>query len=185
MSQPNLSELENDRYPTSSFTPRLAETLKVSSIWLAEGRGQREAVVMPMNEHSDVGRQIQEALKRSGHTQDWLAEACDVSSNAVSKWIKTGRVSRDNIPKVCKQTGLSPAIFIGMPPAQTEAVQADGALRMAQSLRRMVAAIAREWGVDPADLTDPSDEALERVRRAIEQAQGAQKASCGEPPSQA
>ena len=38
MSQSNLSELENDHASTTTFTPQLAEVLKVPAIWLAEGR---------------------------------------------------------------------------------------------------------------------------------------------------
>lgn len=41
---------------------------------------------------------------------------------------------------------------------------------LAESLRRTVMAIAREWGVDPQDLTDPSDDALARLERDIEKA---------------
>jgi transcriptional regulator with XRE-family HTH domain len=38
MSQSNLSELENDAYPTSSFTPQLAQLYGVTAMWLAEGK---------------------------------------------------------------------------------------------------------------------------------------------------
>lgn len=36
-----LSELENDKYPTSSFVPHLAELYGVEALWLAEGRGKK------------------------------------------------------------------------------------------------------------------------------------------------
>lgn len=38
MSQTNLSELENNKYPTSSFTPALASLYGVEAMWLSEGR---------------------------------------------------------------------------------------------------------------------------------------------------
>jgi transcriptional regulator with XRE-family HTH domain len=38
MSQSNLSELENDTYPTSRFTPQLAQLYGVTAMWLAEGK---------------------------------------------------------------------------------------------------------------------------------------------------
>ena len=41
-SQGLISELEGDKYPASTFTPRLAEVLNVSSVWLAYGRGRME-----------------------------------------------------------------------------------------------------------------------------------------------
>lgn len=39
MGQPTLSELENDAYPTSTFTPKLAQIYGVNYWWLAEERG--------------------------------------------------------------------------------------------------------------------------------------------------
>ncbi len=42
MSQALLSELENDKYPTSGFTTKLAHLYKVNARWLAEGLGPRE-----------------------------------------------------------------------------------------------------------------------------------------------
>lgn len=42
MSQANLSDLENDLYPSSSFIPHLASYYGVSSLWLATGKGERE-----------------------------------------------------------------------------------------------------------------------------------------------
>lgn len=41
MSQSNLSEIENEEYPSSSFTAQLADALRVRALWLAEGRGPR------------------------------------------------------------------------------------------------------------------------------------------------
>ncbi|WP_168734348.1 helix-turn-helix domain-containing protein [Pseudothauera nasutitermitis] len=42
MSQGNLSDIENDHVPTSTFTPKLAATLGIEALWLAEGRGARQ-----------------------------------------------------------------------------------------------------------------------------------------------
>ncbi len=42
MSQTNLSELESDLYPSSSFVPMMAEFYGVSSLWLATGKGRKE-----------------------------------------------------------------------------------------------------------------------------------------------
>ncbi|WP_168735240.1 helix-turn-helix domain-containing protein [Pseudothauera rhizosphaerae] len=39
MSQGNLSDIENNHVPTSTFTPKLAAALGVEALWLAEGRG--------------------------------------------------------------------------------------------------------------------------------------------------
>lgn len=42
MSQSLISELENDEYPTSGYTPKLARLYKVNASWLADGVGSRE-----------------------------------------------------------------------------------------------------------------------------------------------
>ena len=39
--QGTLSELENDKYPTSSFVPRLAALYGVEAIWLSDGKGPK------------------------------------------------------------------------------------------------------------------------------------------------
>ena len=43
-----------------------------------------------------LGQTIKSRLSALGKTQGWLAERADVSHNAVSKWIKTGKISREN-----------------------------------------------------------------------------------------
>ena len=57
-------------------------------------------------------------------------------------------------------------------PSGTEPVEGAGTppRDLAESLRRTVMAIAREWGDDPQDLTDPSDDEHDRLERAIESA---------------
>jgi hypothetical protein len=44
-----------------------------------------------------VGKLIKTRLKELKKTQGWLAEECGVSNVAVTKWIKSGKVSRENI----------------------------------------------------------------------------------------
>lgn len=45
---------------------------------------------------SKLGKIIKTRLADLGQTQEWLAEQASVSKNAVSKWIKTGQISREN-----------------------------------------------------------------------------------------
>lgn len=47
-----------------------------------------------------IGLKIKEALKAKNMTQMALAEAVGVSNNAVTKWIKSGKVAKDNILKI-------------------------------------------------------------------------------------
>lgn len=56
-----------------------------------------------------LGRTIKSRLKALGRTQAWLAEQVGVSENAVSKWIKTGKISRENIRPVAEALQISVA----------------------------------------------------------------------------
>jgi len=51
---------------------------------------------MVTREMSIIGGRIRERLNDLGKNQGDLAEALDLSDNAVSKWIKTGKISRSN-----------------------------------------------------------------------------------------
>lgn len=58
-----------------------------------------------MNEK--IGKTIAGRLKDLGKGQAWLAERAGVSVNAVSKWTKTGKIARENVPVVAEALGLS------------------------------------------------------------------------------
>ena len=55
---------------------------------------------------SEVGQVIRDALRVERRTQAWLAEECGVSENAVSKWIRTGKISRENLARLSKALRL-------------------------------------------------------------------------------
>lgn len=84
---------------------------------------------------NNVWREIDGALKRAGKTQEWLAGQLGLSNNAISKWKKTGKISRENVVAVSELLGISldrllltkqhavVAIFEGLPDAlQDEAL---------------------------------------------------------------
>ncbi len=54
-----------------------------------------------------IGKKISNRLKDQGKTQEWLAEIAKVSINAVSKWTKTGKISRERLPVVADALGMS------------------------------------------------------------------------------
>lgn len=56
-----------------------------------------------------LGRTIKSRLKALGKTQAWLAEQVGVSENAVSKWIKTGKNSRENLKRTADALEISVA----------------------------------------------------------------------------
>jgi transcriptional regulator with XRE-family HTH domain len=54
-----------------------------------------------------VGKKIAAALTRLEKSQGWLAGEMGVSDNAVSKWVRSGKVAKTNIPKLAQLLGLS------------------------------------------------------------------------------
>lgn len=54
-----------------------------------------------------LGRVILDRLDEIDKNQTWLAMQCDVSPNAVSKWIKTGQISTERAIKASTALGLS------------------------------------------------------------------------------
>lgn len=58
---------------------------------------------------------LSELLRASRKSQAWLAEQCGVSDNAVSKWFKTGKISRKNYLKAV-------SVLTGMPKSEVVAV---------------------------------------------------------------
>jgi transcriptional regulator with XRE-family HTH domain len=60
-----------------------------------------------------VGQLIKTRVKELKKTQGWLAEECGVSNVAVTKWIKSGKVSRENISKVAEALMISVDKLLG------------------------------------------------------------------------
>lgn len=56
--------------------------------------GEHSAIML--TDLSILGARIKERLKDLGKTQGDLAEALELSDNAVSKWVKSGKISREN-----------------------------------------------------------------------------------------
>jgi transcriptional regulator with XRE-family HTH domain len=54
-----------------------------------------------------LGEVIIEALERLGKSQLWLAGEAGVSAQAVTKWIQTGQISRENAIQVAPILGVS------------------------------------------------------------------------------
>lgn len=68
-----------------------------------------------------LGTYITDGLARLHKTQGWLAERIGVSDNAVSKWKKTGRISRENFFTLVSILGTSGAPHLSeIEPANTE-----------------------------------------------------------------
>lgn len=60
---------------------------------------------------TELGDYIKSRLKAIKKTQGWVAEQLEVSDNAVSKWIKTGKISRENFIKLLPLLGGKPPLL--------------------------------------------------------------------------
>lgn len=87
MSQPNLSELESDKYPSSSFTPQLASVLGVRALWLAEERGPKDIAAPNTNEIvAEVRRVPIISWVQAG---DWASVVDNFHPGEADEWIET------------------------------------------------------------------------------------------------
>lgn len=65
---------------------------------------------------SPIGKTIKARLSALEKTQAWLAEQVGVSENAVSKWIKTGEISRENMKPAAEALQISVAQLLDQNP---------------------------------------------------------------------
>lgn len=81
--------------------------------------------------NSLLGNIIKQRLADLDETQEWLAEKCGVSKNAVSKWIKVGKISRANAVEAARVLGLTVDQLLGQslvdvsPPSETTLERLD------------------------------------------------------------
>lgn len=64
---------------------------------------------------SPLGELILVRLRHLDRTQPWLAEACGVSVNAVTKWIYTGQISTRNARAAATALGVTMEELLGEP----------------------------------------------------------------------
>lgn len=69
-----------------------------------------------------TGELISRRLMEMDRTQEWLAEKVGVSINAVSKWTRTGQISRENAVLASKALGITVGELLQ---EQTEQMKAD------------------------------------------------------------
>lgn len=66
--------------------------------------------------NSSLGKIIKSRLTDLRRTQEWLADECGVSKNAVSKWIRDGKISRKNAIAAAKALDLTAdQLLLGQP----------------------------------------------------------------------
>jgi transcriptional regulator with XRE-family HTH domain len=74
-----------------------------SSLDLLESRANQPKIPAM----TEIGKTIKARLKELGKTQGWLAEAAGVSNMAVSNWVKTGSIARENATIVADVLGIT------------------------------------------------------------------------------
>lgn len=79
-----------------------------------------------------IAKRVKDRLQALGKKQQWLADELNVSINAVSKWTRTGQISRQNIPLVAKKLGLpiSDLVASHIEPADQGARQPDNLVEL-------------------------------------------------------
>lgn len=60
-----------------------------------------------------LGNAIRARLQELSKTQGWLAAELGVSNNAVSKWIKSGKISRENALAAARLLEVSVEVLLG------------------------------------------------------------------------
>lgn len=60
-----------------------------------------------------MGNAIRTRLQELSKTQGWLADELGVSNNAVSKWISTGKISRENSVAAARVLEVSVETLLG------------------------------------------------------------------------
>jgi hypothetical protein len=109
-------EIPNDRASASAPPDALRARVNASACMTATKPqvdlrvNLRSVAVLNQGFHafamSPLGRVITSALRHQDRTQEWLAHQIGVSENAVSKWIKTGKISRVNAVHVADKLNL-------------------------------------------------------------------------------
>lgn len=81
-----------------------------------------------------LGKAIDAAIKNSGRKAVDIANAIGVTEQAVSKWRRGGKISRDNLKALCDELGVDLYQYVGAagnvpyppgPPTQPDTVKED------------------------------------------------------------
>lgn len=91
--------------------------VKVKRRFITSGRpsGHHQAML----DNAEMGRRIKAAIDNGPMTQAAIAAAFGVTEQAVSGWIRTGKVDKRKLPKLASLTGVPLERFMpGAPPSQ-------------------------------------------------------------------
>jgi len=106
-----------------------------------------------------LGTVIRDRLRQLSKTQGWLADELGVSNNAVSKWISTGKISRENSIAAAKVLDMSVEALLGEPPHEGRGQEEESADEILRHVTEMI---------DTYRLASPTDR--ERIDLAFREA---------------
>lgn len=99
-----------------------------------------------------IGKKVADLLKRKELGQAWLAEQVGVSVNAVSKWTKTGEISRKNLPKVAEALGVSIDELVSATPPTKKEKHIGTKLERLDPEESALLEVYREFGPDEREI---------------------------------
>ena len=57
--------------------------------------------------YKDIGQRIKAVIKESGRTQAQVADYCGVTRQAITGWVATNSINKNNLAKLCEYTGAN------------------------------------------------------------------------------
>mgnify|MGYP001637190735 CR=1 FL=1 len=88
--QPLISELENDEYQTSGFTPRLAHLYKVNARWLAEGKGPMDVTATELLDDEELISLLHRYISQDDATKALVQHLLREDGHPMPTWMTTG-----------------------------------------------------------------------------------------------
>jgi phage repressor protein C with HTH and peptisase S24 domain len=78
-----------------------------------------------MLDNETMAKRVREAIERSGHTQESIATAFGVTEQAVSGWVRTGKIDKRKLPRLAELTGVALGTFMSGATTSTSALSGD------------------------------------------------------------
>lgn len=88
--QPLISELENDEYQTSGFTPRLAHLYKVNARWLAEGKGPMDVTATELLDDEELVSLLHRYIEQDDATKALVQHLLRGDGQLMPSWMTNG-----------------------------------------------------------------------------------------------
>ena len=127
---------------------------------------------MLSNDPTEAGIRIRHAIKSAGLTQAQVAAAIDVTPQSVNRWIKEGKISRENLMALSRATG-STFTWLATGEGQQLYRTSEGVFRAMQETGLVHAQVMDDLGITPKTFIQwiveaPPEELPEMTDRIVE-----------------